>query len=141
MRDLMNILNENQDVVYHDDMPTLGCVIDPNGGVHAIRGLDDIMLVAEKFHPELDQLWEDEWEPAEEEYPEKMFEYIMEKGWIEVLGEGRLRVAFENPSNAAKQAFYRLAQELQPTGFVLNGKGNRIENVADVHLALTKMGE
>lgn len=139
MRDFMNILNENEGDFGEND-PIIGCVIDPNGGIHAIKGLDDIMEIAESVHPELDQMWEDQWEPQGLEYPEEVLGYILEKGWIEVLGHGNLRVSFEKPSPAALSSFYRVSTDMKAETFVLNGVGNRNERVANVNLALTKMG-
>jgi hypothetical protein len=110
-----------------EEHKTLGCVIDGKGVAHSITGIDDFIALIESQFPELDEKWEEEWEPAGLEFYEEASEWVFENaGWIEMLHEDSMIITFEKPSHEAIATMMRMLRDISPTNIKVNGPGKPV---------------
>lgn len=119
---------------------TIGCVIDKEGRVHPISGIDDFIALIEEKHPELDARWRNEWEPAGLGFYEEASEWVFEnQGWIEMLHQDNVIITACKPSLAALASMMHLLDQTKPASLTLNGYGKPVR-MRDTQMLLTKMG-
>lgn len=103
-----------------------GCWISPKGEVFVLRPDEAFDHAIERVFPEVNQKWEEEWEPEGLEFPEEALEYAYGKGWMTLLRkpQGVMLDATVKPSLEALDAL-RLTLVDDETVFVDGPGGKR----------------
>ena len=123
-----------------DSKPIIGCVIDKEGRVHPIGGIDDFVALIEQKHPELDDRWENEWKPAGLAFYQEASEWVFEnEGWIEMLHQDHVLITAGKPSPAALASMMNVLDQMKPESLTLNSDGKPVKT-NDPRMLLTKMG-
>ncbi len=124
-----------------EEKQIVGCVIDAQGRVHAIKGIDDFIELIERYHPELDEKWAREWEPHGMEFFDEASEWVFDNaGWIEMTGQKMLNITCGKPGSAAVSRMMSLIEEIKPEAIVLAATHAKPVRITPQAL-LAKMGE